>query len=221
MRTTPPLRHTSDLQKTTSRLDTETTPHHSNTQNTETLPNSANIPGPLKKITLTTLFYGTSFHQDHPTTTQAKDATSASKKNYLSSTNLNYHHSINVMNTCPHATTETNNYCLTIEQSIEISRHALMQVCRLYKWWLWIFFTIKSPDEWVITKQACRDESIVSFFPYLIHIALYFYVSSTVQQKNQIPDFLYVYLCTVLREAHVLKGSSWDRFLASYNQPDN
>ena len=35
---------------------------------------------PLKKITLTTLFYGTSFHQDHRTTTQAKDATSASKK---------------------------------------------------------------------------------------------------------------------------------------------
>ena len=133
VRTTAPLKCTSDLQKMTSRLDTETTPHHSNTQNTETLPNSANIPGPLKKITLTTLFYGTSFHQDHPTTTQAKDATSASKKNYLSSTNLNYHHSINVMNTCPHANTETNNYCVTIEQSIEISRHAFMQVCKLYK----------------------------------------------------------------------------------------
>ena len=98
VRTTAPLGHTSDLQKTTSRLDTETTPHHSNTQNTETLPNSANISGPLKKITLTTLFYGTSFHQDHPTTVQAKDATSASKKDYLSSANLNYHHSIKVMN---------------------------------------------------------------------------------------------------------------------------
>ena len=61
----------------------------------------------LKEITLTTLFYGTSFHQDHPTTTQAKDATSTSKQNYLSSTNLNYHHLINVMNTCPQATTET------------------------------------------------------------------------------------------------------------------
>ena len=68
---------------------------------------------------------------------------------------------------------------LTIEQSIEISRHAFMQVCKLYKWWLWIFFTIKSPDEWVITKQACRDESIVSlFFPlsqciYIYHYMLY------------------------------------------------
>ena len=81
IRTTAPLKRTLDLQKTTSRLETEPTPHHSDTQNTETLPNSANISGPLKKITLTTLFYGTSFHQDHPTTVQAKDATSASKKN--------------------------------------------------------------------------------------------------------------------------------------------
>ena len=35
VRTTAPLRHTSDLQKTTSRLDAETTPHYSSTQNTE------------------------------------------------------------------------------------------------------------------------------------------------------------------------------------------
>ena len=48
-----------------------------------TLPNSANISGPLKKMTLTTLFHGASFHQDLPTTAQEKDATSASKKNYL------------------------------------------------------------------------------------------------------------------------------------------
>ena len=56
------------------------------TQNTETLPNSANISEPLKKIILTTLLHGASFHQDHLITAQAKDATSASKKNYLSST---------------------------------------------------------------------------------------------------------------------------------------
>ena len=30
-------------------------------------------------------------------------------------------------------TTETKNYCVTIEQSIEISRHTFMQVCKLYK----------------------------------------------------------------------------------------
>ena len=97
VRTTAPLRHTLDLQKTTSRLDTETTLHHSNTQNTETLPNSANISGPLKKITLTTLFRGASFHQGHPAAAVAKDATFTSQKNYLSSTNLNYHYSTNAM----------------------------------------------------------------------------------------------------------------------------
>ena len=47
-----------------------------------------------------------------------KDATSASKKNYLSPADLNYHPSINVMNSCPHAATETKRYCVAIEQSI-------------------------------------------------------------------------------------------------------
>ena len=51
----------------------------------------------LKEITLTSLFHGASFLQDHPTTVRVKDASSTSKKNYLSSPNLNYHHSINVM----------------------------------------------------------------------------------------------------------------------------
>ena len=78
---------------------------------------------------------------------QAKDATSSAKKNYLSSANLNYHHSINIMNLCPHAITEKKHYWVTIEQSIEIYHHASMQVCKLYKWWLWILLTIKSPDE--------------------------------------------------------------------------
>ena len=80
VRTTALLKRTSDLHKMASRLDTETTPHHSDTQNTAILLNSANLSGPLKKITLTTLFYGISFHQDNPTTAQAKDVTSASKK---------------------------------------------------------------------------------------------------------------------------------------------
>ena len=41
---------------------TETTPHHSNTQHSETLPNSASISVPLKKITLTTIFHGAFVH---------------------------------------------------------------------------------------------------------------------------------------------------------------
>ena len=77
------------------------TPHHSDTQHTEILSNSANISGPLKKITLIILFHGAFFHQDHSTEAQAKDATSASEKNYSSSADPNYHHSINVMNSCP------------------------------------------------------------------------------------------------------------------------
>ena len=103
------------LTETTSRLDTETTLHHSVKQNSETLPNSANMSGPLKKITLATIIHGASFHQDRPTTARTKDATSASKKNYSSFADPNYHHSINVMSSCPHAATETKRYCVTIE----------------------------------------------------------------------------------------------------------
>ena len=51
----------------------------------------------------------------------------------------------------------------------------IMQVRKVYKRWLRIFLTIKSPDEWVITKQACRDESIVSFF-FLFSIYVYIYL---------------------------------------------
>ena len=57
------------------------------------------------------------------------------------------------------------------------------------------FLTIKSPDEWAITKQACSDESIVSvFFPIATNITLYFYVSSTIKRKNQYTDFQ-IYMC--------------------------
>ena len=87
----------------------------SNTQNSETLPNSASISGLLKKVTLTTIFYGASFYQDRPTTEQTKDATSASKKNYSFFADLNYHHSVNVMSSCSHAGTETKRCCVTIE----------------------------------------------------------------------------------------------------------
>ena len=55
-------------------VDSETTLHHSVTQNTGTLPNLASTSGPLKTTTLTTLFHGESFHLVHLTTAQAKDA---------------------------------------------------------------------------------------------------------------------------------------------------
>ena len=63
------------------RCDTETTPHHSATLNTETPPNSASISGPSKTTTSNTLFPGAFSHRTRRTTAQAKDVTSASKKN--------------------------------------------------------------------------------------------------------------------------------------------
>ena len=51
-------------------------------------------------------------------------------------------------------------------------------------------------DECAIMKQACRDEIIVSLFfsPIATYIMLYFYISSTVKQKNQYTDFPYNYI---------------------------
>ena len=95
---------------------TETTPHHSKTQNLETLQNSASISVPLKKITLTAIFHGAFVHQDHPTTAQIKDATSTSKNNYSSFADPNYHHSINVMSSCPHAAASVKWACVLCRQ---------------------------------------------------------------------------------------------------------
>ena len=86
------LNRISDLQKTTSRQDTETTLH--------------------------TLFHGVSFHQAHPTIVQVKDAISALKTNSWSSADLNCHHLTNVMNSCLHAVTETKRCCVRAEQTI-------------------------------------------------------------------------------------------------------
>ena len=53
-----------------------------------------------------------------------RGSTSASKKNYFSSADLNSQHSINVMNSYAHAPTETKRYCVAIEQIILTYRHA-------------------------------------------------------------------------------------------------
>ena len=54
---------------------------------------------------------------------------------------------------------------------------------------------IKSPHEWVITKQACRDESILSlFFPYLnIHQALLLRIEHCKTEKSN-TDFLFIHM---------------------------
>ena len=47
---------------------------------------------------------------------------------------------------------------------------------------------IKSPDELVITKQACRDESIVSLFfpPVAIYIYIYIYICERIKKDTSI-----------------------------------
>ena len=61
--------------------DTETTPHHSATRDTETPPNSASTSGPSKVTTSSTLFPGAFSHHTRLTAAQVKDVVSASKKN--------------------------------------------------------------------------------------------------------------------------------------------
>ena len=55
-------------------------------------------------------------------------------------------------------------FCITIELSIETTATHIMQIFKVGKGLLRIFLATKSPDEGVITKQACKDESTVFFF---------------------------------------------------------
>ena len=61
----------------------------------------------------------------------------------------------------------------------------------------WIFFSLKSPDEWAtrLTKQACRDETVVVFLsPISTYAPLYFIVSSTLRRFLRPDNFLYIYI---------------------------
>ena len=68
-----------------------------------------------------------------------------------------------------------------------------------FKICLWFDFTIKPPDEWEVTKQARRDESIVSLFsPYLniyraliLHIEHYYCTPE--KSKHRLPIHMYLY----------------------------
>ena len=70
-----------------------------------------------------------------------------------------------------------------------------MQICKVYKRWLRIFLTIKSPGEWVITKQASKDESIVPWFlPYLsVHRTLLRRVEHCTKGKYRNTN-IYIYI---------------------------
>ena len=62
-----------------------------------------------------------------------------------------------------------------------------------------IFWTIKTPDERATTKQACRDESIVSlfFFRYRnIYRALLLRIEHCKTEKSihRLPIYIYIYI---------------------------
>ena len=89
---------------------------------------------------------------------------------------------------------------LHIDTNLHIYIYIYIYIYRFYfKICLWFDFTIKPPDEWEITKQARRDESIVSLFsPYLnisraliLHIEHYY--CSTEKSKHRLPIHMYLY----------------------------
>ena len=163
MKTTTQPKHTLESQRTTSKRDTETTLHHSATLNTETLPNLASTSGHSKTTTSNTLFPGAFSHRTRPTAAQAKDATSALKKNSWSSADLNYLHLTNVMNLCLLAATGTKPSCETTEPSF---RTAYIRLTTLYisdgkNYSLYIPWWVGNHE------TGCRDQFVVqlSFSP--------------------------------------------------------
>ena len=73
---------TSDSQKTPLKQDTETTPLHFATLNSETPLNSVNISGLSKTTVLIILFPGAFFRHTHHIVAPVKDVTYALKKNF-------------------------------------------------------------------------------------------------------------------------------------------
>ena len=77
----------------------------------------------------------------------------------------------NVTNLYLLAVTETKRCYVTIKHlNLNFPQQCNLKV---YSRWLWIFLSLKSPEEWEITKQACRDESVVFF---LLPIFIYIYI---------------------------------------------
>ena len=71
----------------------------------------------------------------------------------------------NVMNLYLLAATGRKRCDVTTKHSI-IWINCCHWLCKSYckKRWLWIFLSLKSPEEWAITKQVSRDKSVVFFF---------------------------------------------------------
>ena len=85
-----------------------------------------------------------------------------------------------------------------MNKAFKFTTTPITRICKVYNWWLRIFLTIKSPDEWVITKQACRDDSIVSLF-FLYHniyrtLLLHIKHCTTEKLKHRLPIYIYIYI---------------------------
>lgn len=72
-------------------------------------------------------------------------------------------------------------------------------------------FSLKSPDEWATTKQACRDTYVVTcFLPSTIRILALLYVLSTVLRISS-SNFLYIYIYIIAdaRKQTLVYGFPW------------
>ena len=86
--------------------------------------------------------------------------------------------------------TETKRYYVTTKHlNLNFPQQRNLKV---YSRWLWIFLSLKSPEEWAITKQACRDESAVFFlFPVFIYKYIYTYIQlKIIKTKSRSRDYI-------------------------------
>ena len=59
-------------------------------------------------------------------------------------------------------------------------------------------FSLKSPDEWATTKQACRDTYVVTcFLPSTIRIYIYIYINPMTEELH-VPCIKYRFYMYVL-----------------------
>ena len=106
-----------------------------------------------------------------------------------------YHHLTNVTNLYLLAATETKRCYVTIKHlNLNFPQQCNLKV---YSRWLWIFLSLKSPEEWEITKQACRDESVFSFLlPIYIYIYIYTRFQKGFHMERYIDRYIFLFCCT-------------------------
>ena len=91
------------------------------------------------------------------------------------------------------AATETKRCYVTIKHlNLNFPQQCNLKV---YSRWLWIFLSLKSPEEWEITKQACRDESVVFFLlPIFISRSTLTYQALYYGKIETQTSYIYIYI---------------------------